>query len=316
MAEKKEIRGVMALMTKYYPCDAEGSIDEESFRNHIRWLLKKRVHAIGVNCGADFDYTDDERKRITEILVEEIGGRIPCYMGASAWDTETSVKRAKDVQARGVDGVFMTGPPLDMPLKGNPQKAIAEHFKRISDAVSIPISFYNTPGTWPGIMDAETLIEIEKAAPNVEYVKAGPREMWEYKTMGDGLANSRLKIITGKSYFNFHQLYYSWDKPNRPVGLCGYLPALIPAEHVAMWEAFEKGDIDEAREIWYAKILPLADLLYGRAFGYNEKIHPMEILKQMGIIKTSRIPFTIRGVDDYTKREIAKYIEQIKPDIS
>jgi dihydrodipicolinate synthase/N-acetylneuraminate lyase len=210
----------------------------------------------------------------------------------------------------------MTGPPLDMPLSGNPQNAIVEHFRRISDAVSIPISFYNTPGTWPGIMPPETLIKIEEAAPHVEYVKAGPREMSDYKTMADGLAKSRLKIVTGKSYFNFHQLFYSWDKPNKPVGLCGYLPALIPAEHVAMWEAFEKDDIDKAREIWYAKILPLADLLYGRAFGYNEKVHPMEILKQMSVIKTSRIPFSIAGVDDYTKVEIAKYIEQIKPDIS
>ena len=122
MAEKKEIRGFMALMTKYYPCDAERSIDEESFRNQVRWLLKKRVHAIGVNCGADFDYTDDKRKRITEILVEENSGGVPCYMGASVWDTETSVKRAKDVQERGVDGVFMTGPPLECHSGGTPRK--------------------------------------------------------------------------------------------------------------------------------------------------------------------------------------------------
>jgi hypothetical protein len=36
----------------------------------------------------------------------------------------------------------------------------------------------------------------------------------------------------------------------------------------------------------------------------------------MGIIKSSRIPFSLAGVDNYTKKEIAKYLEQIKPDIS
>ncbi len=312
---KKEIRGVMALMTKYHPCDEDGAIDEESFRNHIDWLIKKGVHAIGVNCGADFDYNDTERKRITEILVEEVSGRVPCFMGASAWDTETAVMRAKDVEARGTDGVFITGPPLDQPIGNDPEKGIVEHFRRISDAVNIPISFYNTPGAWPGIMSPETLRKIEEAAPRVEYVKAGPREMSEYEVMANGLADSRLKIIAGKSYCNFHHLHYSWDKPNRPVGFCGYLPALIPAESVAMWEAFEANDINKAREIWYSKILPIADLLYGRAFGYNEKVHPLEVLKQMGIIKTSRIPFSIASVDDYTKQEIAKYIEQFNPDI-
>jgi len=210
----------------------------------------------------------------------------------------------------------MTGPPLDRPLGSKPQQDIVEHFKRVSDAIKIPISFYNTPGAWPGVMPPETLKKIEEAAPLVEYVKAGPREMSDYKIMADGLLDSRLKIIAGKSYYNFHQLCYAWDKPNRPVGLCGYIVAVLPAEHVAMWEAFEKNDIDKAGEIWNLKILPLADLLYGRAFGYNEKIHPLEILKQMGIIKTSRIPFTMVGVDDYAKKEIAKYLEQVKPDIS
>jgi 4-hydroxy-tetrahydrodipicolinate synthase len=313
---QKEIRGVMALMTKYHPCDENGAIDEESFRNHLNWLIRKGVHAVGVNCGADFDYNDAERKRITEILVEEVSGRIPCYMGASAWDTETCIKRAKDVEERGADGVFMTGPPLDQPLSDDPQKGIVEHFRRISDAVNIPISFYNTPGTWPGIMPPETLIKIAEAAPRVKYVKAGTREMSDYKIMADGLADNRLKIIAGKSYCNFHHLHYSWNKPNRPVGLCGYLPAIIPAEHVALWEAFESNDIDKAREIWNSKILPIADFFYGRAFGYNEKFHPLEMLQQMGIIKNARIPFSIARVDEYTRKEIAKYIEKVKPDIS
>lgn len=315
MANKK-LRGVHALLTKYCPSDKDGAIDEKSFRNHLRWLIRKGVHVIGFNCGADFDYHDAERRRITEILVEEVNGKIPCMMGASAWDTETAIKRAKEVEKMGADVVFMTGPPLTRPLGNDPQKGIVEHFQRISDAVNIPISFYNTPGAWPGIMPPETLRKIEEAAPRVEYMKAGEREMSEYKKMLDGMAGSRIKIVAGKSYYNFHQLCYAWDKPNRPVGVSGYLTAVLPSEHVSFWEAFEKNDIDKAREIWYSKILPLAILIYGREFGYNEMTHPPEILKQMGIIKTSRIPFTLGGVDDYTKKEIAKYLEQVKPDIS
>ena len=215
----------------------------------------------------------------------------------------------------GADVVFITGPPPTRPLSGNP-KDIVEHFKRVSEAVSIPISFYNTPGGWPGIMGPELLKMIEKAAPNVTYMKAGEREFLEFQKVFDGMADSRIKIIAGKSYYNFHQLHYGWDKPNRPVGISGYLTAVIPAEHVAMWEAFERNDIDKAREIWYSKILPLAILIYGREFGYNETTHPPEILKQVGIFKTSRIPFTLRGVDNYTKKEIAKYLQQIKLDIS
>jgi 4-hydroxy-tetrahydrodipicolinate synthase len=312
---KKGIRGVVAILTKYAPCNDDGAFDEKTYRRYIQWVLKKGVHAVALNAGADFDYHDAERRRMTEILLEEVNGKVPTIVGAQGWDTDTCVKRAKDVEKLGVDVVFITGPPLTKPLSGN-NKDIVEHFKRVSEAVHIPISFYNTPGAWPGIMTPELLKMIEKAAPNVTYMKAGEREFQEYVKVFNGMADSRIKVIAGKSYYNFHQLHYGWDKPNRPVGVSGYLTAVIPAEHVAMWEAFERNDIAKAREIWYSKILPLAILIYGREFGYNEATFPNEVLKQMGIFKNARIPFTIVGPDDYTKREIAKYIEQCKPNIA
>jgi 4-hydroxy-tetrahydrodipicolinate synthase len=313
---KKEIRGVVAILTKYSPCDEDGVFDEKSFRGHIRWLLKKGIHVIALNSGADFDYNDAERRRFGEIVVEEVNGKVPTIIGASAWDTETAVKRAKEVQKLGADIVFVTGPPLTRPLGTNPQKDIVEHFRRINEVVSIPIAFYNTPGGWPGIMPPETLRKIEEAAPLVSYMKAGERELTEYQRTVDGMVGSRIKIVAGKSYYNFHQLHYAWDKPNRPVGMSGYLTAVLPAEHVQMWEAFERNDIDKAREIWYAKILPLAILVYGREFGYNEATHPNEALKQMGIFKNARIPFTLVGPDPYTRQEIAQFLKQTRLDIS
>jgi dihydrodipicolinate synthase/N-acetylneuraminate lyase len=313
---KKQIRGVVAILTKYAPCDEDGVFDEKSFRNYIRWLLRKGIHIMAINAGADFDYNDAERRHFTEIIMEEVNGKVPTIVGASAWDTETAIKRAKEVEKMGADVVFVTGPPLTRPLGANPQKEIVEHFRRLSDSGNIPIAFYNTPGGWPGIMPPETIREIEEAAPRVQYMKAGEREFGEYVKTVEGLAGSRIKIIAGKSYYNFHQLHYAWDKPNRPVGISGYLTGILPAEHVQMWEAFEKNNIDKAREIWYSKILPLAILIYGREFGYNESTHPNEILKQMGIFKNARIPFTKVGPDDYSKREVTKFLELVKPDIS
>ena len=312
---RKEIRGVVAILTKYAPCNEDGAFDEKTYRRYIQWVLKKGVHAVALNAGADFDYHDADRRKMAEILLEEVNGRVTTIVGAQGWDTETCIKRAKEVEKLGADVVFLTGPPLTKPISGNP-KDIAEHFKRVSDAVHIPISFYNTPGAWPGIMSPEVLKTIEKAAPNVMYMKAGEREFQEYVKVFNGMAGSRIKIIAGKSYYNFHQLHYGWDKSNRPVGVSGYLTAVLPAEHVAMWEAFEKNEISKAREIWYSKILPLAILIYGREFGYNEATFPNEVLKQMGVFKNARIPCTVVGPDDYTKKEIARYIEQCKPDIA
>jgi 4-hydroxy-tetrahydrodipicolinate synthase len=314
-----QLGGVTALITKYFPTNEDGEFHEPDYRNHIRWLVEKGVHTIGVNAGADFDYSDAMRRRVAEILVNEVDGEIPVCMGASAWDTATAVKRAKEVEEIGLDAVFMTGPPKDPPYEDNsiesqPYDGIVDHYRQVSEAVDIPIFFYNTPGADPGTMSPVMLKKIEKKAPNVEYVKAGSYSLNQFKETADGLADSDLKIITGKSYYNFHMLNYAWNR-NRPAGLTGYLPGILPAEHVEMWEAFQEGDVDRARDVWQSKILPLADLLYGRAFGYNEKLAPMEVLKQMGVIKNARIPFSAADIDEYAKKEIGKFIHDVQPDV-
>ena len=176
---KKEIRGVVAILTKYAPCDRDGAFDEKTFRKYIQWVLKKGVHVVALNAGADFDYNDAERRRMAEILLEEVNGKVPTIVGAQGWDTETCIKRAKEVEKIGGRCRFHHRAAPTKPLSGNP-KDIVEHFKRVSDAVHIPISFYNTPGGWPGIMNPELLKMIEKAAPNVTYMKAGEREFQEY----------------------------------------------------------------------------------------------------------------------------------------
>jgi len=310
---KKTIEGVAALATKFLPCKEDGELDVESFRNHLNWMIEKGANSIGVNAGADFHYNDAERKEITKILVDEVNGRVPCYMGASAFDTETAIKRAKEVQDAGADAIFMTGPPLDHPLGTDPQNDIVEHFRKISDAVDIPIGIYNTPSAWPGIMPPDTLRKIEQVADMVTFVKAGPRDMASYRVMVEGLAQSRIKIIAGKSYYQFHQLNFAWNMPNRPVGLTGYIAGVLPAEHAQLWKEFQNNNIDKARFIWQSKILPLVDLMYGFQFGWTEDVMPQEVLRQMGIIKCSRTPHSVKSVSDYLKKEIAKYLEQVKP---
>ncbi len=152
---------------------------------------------------------------------------------------------------------------------------------------------------------------IRKAAPMFQFIKACPSDMTSYLTMVSAMANSRIKILAGKSYYMFHQLRSVWDKPNHPVGLTGYIAGVLSVEHVQMWKEFKSGNIDKARQIWYSKILPLVELMYGSQFGWSEDIMPLEVLKQMGIIKTSRTSHSTKNVSDYPKKEIAKCLELV-----
>jgi dihydrodipicolinate synthase/N-acetylneuraminate lyase len=311
--EQQEFEGVLSILSKFYPCDENGAIDEESYRRYIRWLIEAGVNGIGDNIGADFDYySDAERLHMDEILIEEVNNCAMTFIGVSSWDMLTAVKRAKDAARIGADVIFFTGPPYDRPFASDPKKGMLEFFKRMCDAVDQPLAFYNTDEAWPGIMNNDLLMAIDDVVDRIVYVKAGTRELNTYKEMIDGLQSSKLRIIAGKSYFNFHQLNYAWKMSNRPIGMGGYICSLLPKEHVAMWQAFKRGEIETARTIWLEKILPLADLLYGTAFDYHEKFIPMEVLKQLGILKSARIPQSIKPVDEYMRGELGKALSYIR----
>lgn len=319
----RELHGVLGLTSKLFPCDEDGDFDEESYRNHITWMIENGVHSVGTMVGHMFDYSDGERKRAAEIFVDEVDGRVPSVVGIASWDARTAIKRANDIAHLDVDALFTTGPPLDRPLGDDPER-IVDYFSEISDAVDLPIIFYNTPVAWPGVMDAELIKQIERAAPQVEYTIESSEFTYETQRVVEGLAESSIKIVPGKSYNTFYQVKETLDMDNSPVGLSGYLAGLLPAEYVSMWEAFEDDDVDRARDIWRTYMQPIVELQYGRGFTKSANPPPesvtdaldrkqRHIIYQMGVIENERLPYTTETVDDHYEREIAKHLNDVEP---
>jgi len=148
------------------PFTASGALDEESWRHALRLYLGQGVHGILVNgtTGEWFSQTEAERRRIAEIAVEELRGRIPVVIGCTTFTPAATIALARHAKEIGADGVLSTAPPYAAPT---PREIVA-FFAAISDQVALPIMVYNWPRGVSVEITAPTALELAR----IEHVVA------------------------------------------------------------------------------------------------------------------------------------------------
>jgi len=154
-----------ALVT---PFTADGALDEPALRALVEWQVAEGVHFV-VPCGSTGEaatMTPAEHRRVVEITVETVRGRVPVMAGAGANDTKRAVAMSKEMQAAGATHLLHVSPMYNKP----PQRGIIEHFKAVADATELPVVVYNVPGRTGSNIEARTTLALANV-PHIIAVK-------------------------------------------------------------------------------------------------------------------------------------------------
>ncbi|MEM8794181.1 MAG: 4-hydroxy-tetrahydrodipicolinate synthase [Pseudomonadota bacterium] len=154
-----------ALVTPF----SNGSIDEDAFVKFINWQIAEGSHGlvpVGTT-GESPTLTHDEHKRVVELCVKTADGRVPVIAGAGSNNTVEAIDFAKYAESVGADGILIVTPYYNKPN----QAGLYEHFKAVSEAVSLPIIIYNIPPRSVVDMSVETMARLFKDCPNIVGVK-------------------------------------------------------------------------------------------------------------------------------------------------
>jgi 4-hydroxy-tetrahydrodipicolinate synthase len=125
------------------PLTADGTFDQPSYRRVLAHLLAGGVHgifALGSTSECVF-FGEAERRRIVDATVESVNGRVPVLVGVMDPATDRVIAHAKAAEAAGCDGIVMTAPFYTL----TDQTEIIDHFKRVRDAIGIPLVAYDIP---------------------------------------------------------------------------------------------------------------------------------------------------------------------------
>jgi 4-hydroxy-tetrahydrodipicolinate synthase len=146
-----------ALVT---PFRRDGTVDEAALRRFVEWQVAEGVHFV-VPCGSTGEavtMTPAEHRRVVEITVEAVAGRVPVVAGAGSNDTARAIATSKEMKAAGATHLLHVSPMYNKP----PQRGIIAHFRAIADAIDLPIVVYNVPGRTGSNIEAKTTLELAR----------------------------------------------------------------------------------------------------------------------------------------------------------
>jgi 4-hydroxy-tetrahydrodipicolinate synthase len=161
-------RGIFTILLT--PFQEDRSLDEESLRNEVDFVVAAGAHGIvtPVNTSEFFLLSDDERCRLTEIVVEQARGRVPVVIGTAAPATGAAVALTRHARAAGAAGVIAM-PPYVVPLGPD---GVRDYYARIAEAAAgLPVVLQNVGGQVGVPMRAEAVAQLAQGVPAIRYVK-------------------------------------------------------------------------------------------------------------------------------------------------
>jgi len=155
---------IPALVTPF----RNGAVDDKALAELVEWHVAEGSHglvAVGTT-GETPTLSHAEHERCVEIVVETAAGRIPVIAGAGSNSTEESVSLMRHAKAVGADAALVVTPYYNKPN----QRGLLHHFRKLHDAVELPIIIYNIPGRSVIDMAPATMGELSRL-PRIVGVK-------------------------------------------------------------------------------------------------------------------------------------------------
>lgn len=158
--------GIIPALTT--PFDQAGEILEDKLRNQIRFMLKKGVHGLcfGGSTGEGHALEIGEFRRLAEITVDEVGGRVPVVAGIIANSTREVIRRGEAIADLKIDALQVT--PVFYVFTPDEESNI-RHFRNVTNALGVPVLLYNVI-PW-NLLSTQTVLRILNEIPLVVGIK-------------------------------------------------------------------------------------------------------------------------------------------------
>jgi 4-hydroxy-tetrahydrodipicolinate synthase len=240
-----------ALVT---PFTRSGAVDEAAVRRLARRQVDNGVHFL-VPCGTTGEnptLTRAEHRRVAELVVDEVNGRVPVLAGAGGYNTREVIELAAEMQQVGADGLLSVTPYYNKPTP----EGLYQHYRALAENTRLPIVVYNVPGRTGCNVDPATLVRLA-TLPNIIGVKEASGNMTQICEICHVLSDGFI-VLSGDDAMTL---------PAMAVGAKGVISVVsneVPDEMSKMVEAAERDDFDTARAI-HQRLLPLMQINFVEA---------------------------------------------------
>ena len=162
-------RGVFPVVPTIF--HADGTLDLDGQRRCIDFMIDAGSNGLCIlaNFSEQFVLTDAERDQVMELALAHIDGRVPVIVTTTHFASHICAARSRRAQDLGA-ALVMVMPPYHGATFRVGEPAIEAFFRRVSDAITIPIMIQDAPvaGT---PLSATFLARLAREVENVAYFK-------------------------------------------------------------------------------------------------------------------------------------------------
>ncbi len=238
------------------------SLDLKSFKRHlVDTAAVEGLSAITINAHSTEvgSCTFAEQQEVMAAAGEAIGDRLPIVHGIYAEGSLEAARIAKQAAAAGASALLVF-PPGPFTLGQRAEMAIA-HFKRIADAVDLPLIAFQYPLAGGQGYPRETLHKLLDAVPSIRAIKDWCNVVPQHERQVVELqARARpVHVLTTHSSWLLSSLVLGCD------GLLSGSGSVIADLQLALFQAVQRNDLVQARKV-NERIRPLAQVFYADPF--------------------------------------------------
>ncbi|MBE0591354.1 MAG: dihydrodipicolinate synthase family protein [Gemmatimonadales bacterium] len=267
MTSKGLCSGVLASTTT--PFRKDGTINYSQIPAHVDWIVAEGVHGISpLGSSGEFPALErDERKRVLEAVLSANNGRVSTMAGTHCYSTRHTIELSQHAERAGADALLIVPPFYMSPTISQ----TLDHYRRIAEAVSIPIVLYhNIPLTNIdlGTPHLITLFE-EGAIQGVKMSNPEPDRICQLLQATD----RKLVVYAGIDNAAFEGLCHGAH------GWISGIPSMVPRAARRLYDAIAiDSDLSKARREW-ARLAPLMRMQFAAYLGRGDGAHWFSVMK-------------------------------------
>ena len=284
----------IALVT---PFTQDGAVD---------YMALNRLLDYQVDNGADFfcilattgetpTLTADEKKRIKDMVVQKVGGKMPILVGCGGNNTAAVVEELQTGDYHDVDGILSVCPYYNKPS----QEGLYQHFKAIANATKLPVVLYNVPGRTGVNLKAETTVRLARDCENIVAIKEASVSL---EQVDEILKNAPrgFDVISGDDALTYPMVACG------AVGVISVIGNALPREFSKMIRLEKKGEFEGALKIHH-RFTDLFSLLFvdGNPAGVKAMLHQMGFIEN--VLRLPLVPTRLT-----TLQRISEILKELK----
>lgn len=231
-------KGIMPALVS--PVDENGKVKEKELRDILRWESSFGVHGFYLcgSTGEGFHLTNEARKKILDITLEEVGGKLSVICNTGAVRLEDTLELTKYAHDAGADAVSAV-PPIYY-LYG--EKEVFDYYKTIADtAEGTPFLVYSYGSKIVSYETVKQYLTIDNII-GLKWTNPDYYTMLKIKMLNGGNVN----VINGPDETLICGLAAGAD------GGIGTTYNVMPGAFVELYNSFRSGNIEHAIKCQHA----------------------------------------------------------------